>query len=121
MHEEPEPLDVDARVRAALAPDDEAARRIVARALAAREAAPRRRRQAALAAGIAAALLVAAGARLSRSRRAPAPPPREQSLAVSGQGRMVVVEREDGRRWIVGPPAPAGHGGYVIFVASGRE
>lgn len=119
MHEEPEPHDVDARLRAALAPDDEAARRIVARALAASEAPPRRRRQAALAAGIAAALVVAAAVRLSRSRGAP--PPREQSLAVSGQGRMVVVEREDGRRWIVGPPSPARHGGYVIFVASGRE
>jgi hypothetical protein len=39
------------------------------------------------------------------------------SLAITGEGSMLVVESQDGRRWIVGPaPEPRIGGGYVIVV-----
>ena len=129
MDDEHERLDVDAKLRAASAPDEDTTRRIVARALSAREEPPRRLQPIAGVAGVVAALLLAAGgAWFSRSRIAPTPPTprptppaRELSLTISGQGPIVVVERGDGRRWIVGPaPAPR-PGGYVIVVPRGRE
>jgi len=122
MDDEPGRLDVDARVREALAPDDSAARLIVAHALAAREDAPRRFRPA-IAVGVVVVVLlvVVAGVWISRSPIASTTSTRELSLAISGHGQMVVVERGDGRRWIVGPaPAPR-PGGYVIVIPRGRE
>jgi hypothetical protein len=39
------------------------------------------------------------------------------SLAITGEGSMLVVESQDGRRWIVGPAAKRRiGGGYVIVV-----
>lgn len=39
------------------------------------------------------------------------------SLAITGEGSMLVVESHDGRRWIVGPaPTRRMGGGYVIVV-----
>ena len=126
MDDEHERLDVDARLRAALAPDDDTTRRIVARALSAREEPPRRLQPIAGVAGVVAVLLLAAGgAWVSRSRIAPTPrptpPARELSLTISGHGPIVVVERGDGRRWIVGPASAPRPGGYVIVVPRGRE
>ena len=121
MDDEPGRLDVDARVREALAPDDSAARLIVAQALAAREDAPPWFRPAIAVVVVVALLVVVAGVWISRSRIAWTTSTRELSLAISGHGQMVVVERGDGRRWIVGPaPAPR-PGGYVIVVPRGKE
>jgi hypothetical protein len=44
-------------------------------------------------------------------------PPAAPSLAITGRGSFVVVDSEDGRRWVVGPAPdrPAG-GNYVIVL-----
>ena len=115
--------EVDARLRAALSPDQAATARIVARALTyggtplRRPQLPPRRVLAALAL-IALAIAVGIGVWISRRAAtvavaiAPTLP-----LAITGQGSMVVVERPDGRRWIVGPPPePRAGGNYVIVL-----
>ena len=118
MDDEHEQREADERVRAAFAPEDAASRRVAARALALAEVpAPRRR----LIAGITVALAVACAAAIAvvvRSRSGAVSPALGQpaALAITGRGSVLVVESGDGRRWIVGPPAPAGTGSYVIVV-----
>src|SRR5256885_994258 len=121
MDDEPGRLDVDARVREALAPDDSAARLIVAHALAAREDAPRRFRPAIAVGVVVVLLVVVAGVWRSRSRIASTTSTRELSLAISRHRQMVVVERGDGGRWIVGRASAPRPGGYVIVVRRGGE
>ena len=107
--------EVDARLRAALSPDDIVAGRVTTRALAdaglPRRGAPRLRYVGALAA---LALALSLGAwqwrRLAPVAIAPAP------LAITGQGSIVVVEHPDGRRWIVGPPPERRTGGNYVIV-----
>lgn len=53
---------------------------------------------------------------LSRSRADVAPANQPSALAITGRGSLLVVESADGRRWIVGPPARASVGSYVIVV-----
>jgi hypothetical protein len=106
--------EADARVRAALIPDDAAFRRVVLRALANDRARPPgvHRLSYAVVGATALALLLGASAWQWR-RTAPATP----SLAVVGRGSIIVVESQDGRRWIVGPPPERRAGGnYVIVV-----
>ena len=108
--------EADARVRAALVPDEGAARRVVSRALAGDRDRPGVRRLSYAAVGTAiVALLLGAGAwRWRRAAPATIPPP---SLAIVGRGPMIVVESQDGRRWVVGPPPERRTGGnYVIAV-----
>lgn len=108
--------EAEARVRAALTPDDAVPRRVVMRALAEERMRPsgtRRWRNTAL--GIAAFVLLV-GASTWQWRRTPAVTS-SPSLTVIGRGSMVVVESEDGRRWIVGaPPERSTGGSYVIAV-----
>jgi hypothetical protein len=54
--------------------------------------------------------------RESPSRDGVAPLNQPSALAITGRGSLLVVESADGRRWIVGPPARAGAGSYVIVV-----
>ena len=113
MDDEARLSETDARVRAALAADPEATRRVLAAALAARSTPSLRRRYAIAGAaalfGLAAAVWLWHGA---------APPPLGMtSLKVTGHGQLIVVETQDGRRWIVGPPPPPRiAGSYVIVV-----
>ena len=113
MDDEPERLEIDSRVRAALRTDADASRRAVARALADNRGMPNRqwRRRFATAAALA-LLLVLAGFEWRRSAgRATSP-----SLTVTSAGSVLVVETQDGRRWIVGPSPPRRSGNYVIVV-----
>jgi hypothetical protein len=117
MDEEHEQLDPDERVRAALAIDETSTRRVVARALAGAAAAPRRR----VFAGVTVVVTVICAAAiasvvLSRSRAGVAPANQPSALAITGRGSLLVVESAEGRRWIVGPPARASAGSYVIVV-----
>jgi hypothetical protein len=53
------------------------------------------------------------GMNASPSVRSPDPP----SLAITGRGSLLVVDSQDGRRWVVGaPPARRAGGNYVIVV-----
>jgi hypothetical protein len=118
MDDEHGQREVDDRVRAALAPDDAASRRVVSRALAGEAVAgPRRRLFAGVTIVLAAVCAAAIGVVvLSRSRAGVAPLNQPSALAITGRGSLLVVESADGRRWIVGPPARAGAGSYVIVV-----
>jgi hypothetical protein len=114
-HAQPE---VDERVRVALAPDDAASRRVVAQAFADAEVLARRRLPIG---GVAVAIAVVCAAAiavvvLSRSQAVSPALSQPAALAITGRGSVLVVESGDGRRWIVGPPAPATTGSYVIVV-----
>ena len=118
MDDEHEQREADERVRAALAPDDAASRRVVARALAGEGVATPRGRHFA---GLTIALSVVCAAAiavvvLSRSRVVAPARDQPSALAITGRGSVLVVESADGRRWIVGPPARARAGNYVIVV-----
>ena len=108
--------EADARVRAALRPDDAAQREVVRRALAdnrERPAGVRRLSYAVVWAGALAVLFAAGAWQWRRST----PDTFSPSLAVVGRGSIIVVESHDGRRWVVGPPPERRAGGnYVIVV-----
>ena len=117
-HEQPE---VDARLRAALAPDEKTIDRVVMRALAAETlAAPRRRSTYALRALVVTIVTVVGLVVMSmssRPRRAPPAPAVAASLSITGRGSLLAVEGTDGRRWIVGaPPGRTQRGAYVIVI-----
>ena len=107
--------EVDARVRAALMTDAAASDRVTARALA--DGSVRAVPHNWYAVVIVAALIVVLGAGVwqwRRTTRASAAPP---SLAITGHGSILVVDSQDGRRWIVGPaPEHRTGGNYVIVV-----
>jgi len=109
--------ETDVRVRAALMPDEAAARQVVDRALAGDRPPRQRARQLprftwAL---TALALIIVSISAWQWRRAAAATSP--ASLAVTGRGSIVVVEHQDGRRWVVGPPPERRAGGnYVIVV-----
>ena len=114
-----EPPEVDARLRAVLAPDEETVGRVVRRALAAEAPATRRRYSIyALGALAVTVLAVLAVINLSSRRRAATPPPiADVSLSITGRGSLLAVEGRDGRRWIVGaPPDRTPRGTYVIVI-----
>jgi hypothetical protein len=113
MDDEARLSETDGRVRAALAADPEATRRVLTAALGARSNQSWRRPYAI--AGAAALCGLGAAAWLWHATGPPssAMPP----LTVTGHGRLIVVESQDGRRWIVGPsPPPRAAGSYVIVV-----
>jgi hypothetical protein len=62
------------------------------------------------------ALIIGVAAWQTRRQRAGGDT-RPTSLAITGQGSLLVVESQDGRRWVVGPaPKRRPGGGYVIVV-----
>jgi len=122
--------DIDERIREAFRADPAAPPRIARRALdesPALDAGPRTRSFRPFAIAAAAALVLVLGIaawRIRPPRSAPpqAAPPRSArppltSLSITGSGSIVVVDGNDGRRWIVGrSPAPPPPGRYVIVV-----
>lgn len=112
MDDEPNLLEVDARLRAALAPDEAALRRVLARATGdARSARPATR---GIRYAIVAAVAVVLAAGIWEWRRTPAARS-GLSLTVVGKGEMVVIEAHDGRRWILGPPLERETSGHYII------
>src|SRR5262245_25386618 len=115
MDDEDDVHEIDARLRAALPPDAEVQRRIAARALANTANAGSRRPSALLAA---AALVLVLGAAAWFARRPRQSPPPLTTLSITSRGSMLVVDGDNGRRWVVGRPAePRPPGRYVIVVA----
>lgn len=111
------PPEIDRRVRVAVSPPASVVDRVVMRALTDDDRSPRRWRRLRFAAATAAmlALLIGAAARQGRQRAGVDTPP--TSLAITGEGSLLVVESQDGRRWVVGPaPKRRIGGGYVIVV-----
>jgi len=39
-----------------------------------------------------------------------------QSLSIGGDGAMLVVKREDGSRWLIGPRSERGSKGHYVIV-----
>jgi hypothetical protein len=117
MDDERTLLEADARVRAALMTDGAASRRVVMRALAEdhRPSVWMRRVPYAVAAAAAVVMLLVISAR--PWRRTVAVPPVAPSLTITGAGSLLVVDSQDGRRWLVGPPPErrTGHN-YVIVI-----
>jgi len=118
MDDESKLLEVDARVRAALLVDGVASRRVVMRALAddgrRRMKGVRRRLFVVVTAAALALLLVMSAWQWRRGARVPVSAP---SLSITGEGSMLIVDGQDGRRWVVGPPPQRRTGGnYVIVV-----
>lgn len=101
--------DAERRMRTVLRPTDEGAAAVASRALAPPlPATPRRR--AALTVAVILTLLLAGAV-----WRASTPP--QPAMHIWGSGSLVVVTRDDGRRWVVdGGHAPAPTGQYVIVV-----
>jgi hypothetical protein len=119
MDDETRLSEADERVRAALSADSEATQRVLAAALGDRSQRFARRRYA-LAAAVAVVFPLGAAMWLWPVRRTPGTEPLPSvttSLKLTGHGQLIVVESQDGRRWIVGPPPPPRTGGsYVIVV-----
>jgi hypothetical protein len=123
MNDERKLLDIDSRVRTALQASDEACRRLVAHALAGPPGISTRRRRIGLAAAASAALaglvvlvvvlvFVLAGFEWRHS----AVPSMSRSLSVTSAGSLLIVESEDGRRWIVSHWEPRRSGNYVLVI-----
>lgn len=109
--------EVDARVRGVLMTDGVTARRVVMRAFA-EDHRPstwtRRVPYAVAAAAVVVILVVISGRQWRRTVTVPPGPP---SLAITGRGSLLVVDSQDGRRWVVGPaPERPTGGNYVIVV-----
>jgi len=118
MDDEPLWGDADDRIRAAFAADSDAARRIATRALTGTPFVQTRwppRARTTVAVVVAAALLAVAVVWPARTRREPPAQPLT-SLSIIGSGSLVVVDGNDGRRWIVGRPAQPPQGRYVIVI-----
>ena len=117
MNDEPRLPEIESRIRAALRTSDATCRAIVARALTdTPRTQPRRwRRPLTMAAATALALLLVAAAvawRRSAGRLASSP-----LITVTSAGPVLVVQSEDGRRWIVGPSLPRRSGSYAMVVS----
>lgn len=116
MEDEDKLLEVDTRVRAAVSPPASVVDRVVKRALTDNDLPPqlRSRRRVAVVT-IATALLIALTIWQGREHTAEHQIP--TSLAITGDGSLLIVESHDGRRWIVGsvPKRPVG-ASYLIVV-----
>jgi hypothetical protein len=110
MDDETRLSEVDSRVRAALAADPQSTRHVLEAALANRFERPVPRWHAIVSV---AAVILALGAGVWLWQRT-APPP--SSLTLTGRGQVIVVESQDGRRWIVGPAPPPRAGGHYVIV-----
>jgi hypothetical protein len=117
MDDERTPHDVDRRVRAALAIDDAVSRRVVTQALKTLGTPPARRRRVMSSVAVTLGIGIIVGLGVWRPWRAvPASPP-PAVLRISSEGVVLVVESQDGRRWIVGsPPVRRTGGNYVLVV-----
>jgi hypothetical protein len=116
MEDEHIPHDVDRRVRAALAIDDAASRRVLARALKAPIERPARGTRVTRAVALTVGIGVVLGIGVWRQgRNAPAPPP-PAALRITARGAILVVESQDGRRWVIGPPPARQTGGNYVLV-----
>jgi len=110
------PPDIDMRVRGAVSPPAYVVDRVVMRALTDNRS-PQHRRRIRFAAVIAAMLALIIGVAAWQGRQRAAEDTRPTSLAITGDGSMLVVESQDGRRWVVGPaPKRRTGGSYVIVV-----
>lgn len=117
MDDERERLEIDSRVRAALRTNDDAWRRVVARALADAPRSTPHRWRGRLAIVTAAALVLILGVVAAvQWRRSAAARSLSQSLTVTRAGSMLIIESQDGRRWIIGPSTPRRSGNYVMVV-----
>jgi ferric-dicitrate binding protein FerR (iron transport regulator) len=116
MDDEHTLLEAEERLRAALRPDEAASNLVVKRALGDAAAPPRTPRRLRFV-GALAVLAIALGISAWQWRRPGPVAPVAAPLVVTGRGPFVVVEHQDGRRWIVGPPPePRAGGNYVIVV-----
>jgi hypothetical protein len=117
MDDENKLLEVDTRVRAAVDPPASVVDRVVKRALTDNDRRPqlRSRRPVAVVTVATAVLLIALTIWQGRERTVEHQVP--TSLAITGDGSLLIVESHDGRRWIVGsvPKRPVG-ARYVIVV-----
>jgi hypothetical protein len=110
MRDEDGLTDAERRLRAVLRPTVEGAAAVASRALAPPGRATSRRRAALMAAVTLTLLLASAVVWRASTRPQPA-------LHIWGSGSVVVVTRDDGRRWVVdGGHEPAPTGQYVIVV-----
>ena len=117
MDDEPRRLDVDARVRDALIPPDAVVDRLVARALGDREMLRERRSRMRVALVIAVSVVLVLVVTGWQRRRPGGQHAAASLLAITGERSMLVVESDDGHRWVVGPGLERSTGGsYVIVV-----
>ena len=115
MDDENRLLEVDTRVRAAVNPPTSVVDRVVTRALTDNDRAPQNpgRRRVVVVTVATAVLLMAVWRGRERTAEHTVP----NSLAITGEGSLLIVESQDRRRWIVGPvpQRPIG-ASYVIVV-----
>ncbi len=114
MDDERELLEIETQLRATLTPPSEVIDRVVRRALAGGHQRPRSTYLQLFAVAAALALL-AGGATVWRQgmvHRQPLP----SSMTIVGDGSMLVVEREDGQRWFVGPRLDRRAEGHYVIV-----
>lgn len=117
MDDKNRPHDIDMRIRAAASPPASVVDRVVMRALTDNERSLQHRRRVRFAAVTAAVLALLIGATAWKGRQRAGEDGRPTSLAITGEGSVLVVESQDGRRWVVGPaPKRRIGGGYVIVV-----
>jgi hypothetical protein len=115
MDGERELLEIETQLRATLTPPKEVVDRVVNRALAGghRQSSSTYLRLSAAAAALA---LLAAGATAWRQGTVHRQPV-ASSMTVVGDGSMLVVERENGRRWLISPRLERrGQSHYVIVI-----
>jgi len=111
------PLEIDMRVRAAVSPPAYVVDRVVERALTDDDRLPRHWSGIRFAAVTAAMLALLIGVAAWQGRQRTGEDTQPTSLAITGEGSLLVVESQDGRRWVVGPaPKRRIGGGYVIVV-----
>ena len=114
MDDELDTSEIEERIRRAVYADAAAARRIAAAALNAPRLAPPMRARRTILVAAAVAIVVAATVAGWRGRSV-LPPPSARSLSLRGSGSTIVVDGDDGRRWIVrSSDQERPQGGYVI-------
>jgi len=115
MDDEDDLREIDECLRAAFPADAAAQQRIAARALA-ETATPDARRSGVLVAAAALVLVLAVAGWFARRPRHSPPP--LTTLSISSRGSLLIVDGDDGRRWVIGRPLePRPQGRYVIVVA----
>jgi hypothetical protein len=117
MDDENKLLEVDTRVRVAVSPPAYVVDRVVMRALSASDRRPQHGSRLTFAVVTLATVVLLIALTVWQGRQRAGEHTLPTSLAITGEGSMLVVESQDGRRWIVGPaPKRRIGGGYVIVV-----
>jgi len=115
MDDESRQPEIEALVRDAVTAPAEVVERVVLRALSdSRE--PARRRRVWVAIATAGAFVLVLGISAWQWTRVAGRRAQPSSLAISGEGSMLVVESQDGRRWVVGPPPKRRVGSNFVLV-----